>query len=198
MVHVDMVIDSLRATGDLGFGTLMVHILHGWQAGAGSRRRHRHGAKTGVIDARAGSARMRAGGIGARGVAYRLLIGARSMADGLLTRFAAVEFAVGVFARYLRTVADGRVGGCRAVEDAVSHEDLLEVLIFAAESVDGLDGVVVGHLGADQLFFDGANVDFFALAMGAGFTISMFGYSKLSVNSQVRWGISNQKSYRCA
>jgi len=162
MVHVDMVIDSLRATGDLGFGALMVQVLHGRQAGAGARRRHRHRAEPGLIDARAGSARMRAGGIGAR-----------SMADGLLTRVAAVEMAIGVFARNLRAMADGRVGGCRAVEDAVSHKDLLELLVFFAEGAVDLDGVVVGHLGADELFFDGTDVDFFALAVGAGFAVSI-------------------------
>lgn len=162
MVHVDVVIDSLRATGDLGFGALMIQVLHGRQAGAGARRRHRHRAETGIIDACAGNARMRAGGIGARG-----------MADGLFTRVAAVEVAIGVFARNLRAVADGRVGGRRAVEDAVSHEDLLELLVFFAEGVVDLDGVVVGHLGADELFFDGADVDFFALAVGAGFAISI-------------------------
>lgn len=110
MVHVDMVVDSLRATGDVGFSALMVQVWHGRQAGAGARRRHRHRAETGIIDARAGSTRMRAGGIGARGMAGRLF-----------TRVAAVEMAIGVFSRNPRAVADGRVGGCRAVEDAVSH-----------------------------------------------------------------------------
>jgi len=95
------------------------------------------------------------------------------MADRLLTRVAAVEMAIGVFARNLRAMADGRVGGCRAVEDAVSHKDLLELLVFFAEGAVDLDGVVVGHLGADELFFDGADVDFFTLAVGAGFVVSI-------------------------
>lgn len=155
-------VDSLRTPGDLGFGALMVQILHRRQAGAGARRRHRHRAETGFVDAGGGSACMRAGGIGAR-----------CMADGLLTRVAAFEVAIGVFARDLRAVADGWVGRCRAVEDAVSHQDLLELLVFIAEGVVGLNGVVVGHLGADELFFDGADVDFFTLTVGAGSTISI-------------------------
>lgn len=46
-------------------------------------------------------------------------------------------------------------------------------MVFFAEGVVVLDGVVVGHLGADELFFDGADVNFFALAVSARFAISM-------------------------
>lgn len=58
--------------------------------------------------------------------------------------------------------------------DAVSHQDPLELLVLFAESAVDLDGAVVIHLGADKLFLDGTNVDFFALAVGAGGGISMF------------------------
>lgn len=162
MVHVDMVVDGLGASGDVGFGALMVQVLHGRQAVAGARRRHRHRAEAGFIDAGAGGTRMGAGGIGAGG-----------MADGLFTRVAAVEMAIGGLARNAAAVADGLVGGCRAVEDAVSHQDLLELLVFFPEDVVGLNGVAVGHLGAGKLFFDGADVDFFALAVGARSAISI-------------------------
>lgn len=96
MVHVHLVMHSLRATGDLGLGTL---TLHDRQAGAGARRRHWHRAETGIIDLSA-----RGAGKGSR------CVGAAKVTNRLLTRVATIELADGVFLGAVGAVNNGGLG----------------------------------------------------------------------------------------
>ena len=152
--------NGTRATGHFGLSTVALGVEYARQArvGAGSLRR----AKTSHIDAGARSAGQRAAGVGARGIADRILAGLGS------------ELAVGmgVCRRAMRAVVDGVLAGDRVEGNTIGYEERLELFVLGTEGFCVLEGVVEGHFGADELLFDGAQVNFFALTVGAVVAIS--------------------------